>query len=243
MSCSHYIRWTQPVCTDCNKNFPCHFCHNDNCDHTMNRNKTKYMKCLLCNCYQSINSKCINPDCYAKEHYNTCLKCSLWCNKKRSIYHCDKCNFCRVGKQNDYKHCDKCNMCLKNEFYDSHVCTHDNINSDCPICLDHVWCGQSAISTLKCGHIMHQDCLQQYFQANNYNCPLCSKSLFDMSNHWKEIESYVNTNQMPDEYKLWKSNILCSDCNKKSITHFHFVYHKCDFCNSWNTKVNNVIKI
>ena len=64
-----------------------------------------------------------------------------------------------------------------------------------------------------------------------------------MSNYWLQIENHVNSQVMPDEYKNWKSDIICCDCNKKSVTKFHFEYHKCQHCNSWNTKVNRVDKL
>ncbi|POM58473.1 Hypothetical protein PHPALM_36868 [Phytophthora palmivora] len=44
---------------------------------------------------------------------------------------------------------------------------------------------------------------------------------------------------MPTEYQDYKSLIYCSDCERKSTTMFHFVYHKCQHedCMSYNTKL------
>jgi RING finger/CHY zinc finger protein 1 len=42
---------------------------------------------------------------------------------------------------------------------------------------------------------------------------------------------------MPPEYENVKSLILCNDCEEKSTTKFHFVYHKCQKCQSYNTKI------
>ena len=66
--CSHYKR-TYLLVTDCCKNvYGCRFCHNENEDHKLNRNDTKYMKCSFCNCFQKIDKNdqiyCSNKDCY-----------------------------------------------------------------------------------------------------------------------------------------------------------------------------------
>ncbi len=42
---------------------------------------------------------------------------------------------------------------------------------------------------------------------------------------------------MPAEYDSWVSYILCNDCEEKSFSKFHFMYHKCAGCGSYNTKV------
>lgn len=31
--------------------------------------------------------------------------------------------------------------------------------------------------------------------------------------------------------------ILCNDCEQKGEAPFHFVYHKCSHCNSYNTRL------
>lgn len=60
----------------------------------------------------------------------------------------------------------------------------------------------------------------------NYICPLCSKSLGDMEHYFASIDELLEREQMPEEYKDIKSLIYCSDCEHKSTTKFHFVYHK-----------------
>lgn len=32
-------------------------------------------------------------------------------------------------------------------------------------------------------------------------------------------------------------DILCNDCNQKGTSRFHWLYHKCEFCGSYNTRV------
>ena len=61
-----------------------------------------------------------------------------------------------------------------------------------------------------------------------------------MSELWSQIDDYVSQCQMPDEFISKTSTILCNDCLKQSKTNFHFMYHKCQSCFSWNTTVLNV---
>lgn len=70
-------------------------------------------------------------------------------------------------------------------------------------------------------------------------CPLCSKSLGDMELYFASIDELMEREQMPIEYANVRSLIYCSDCECRSITKYHFVYHKCqqEKCNSYNTKV------
>ena len=58
-----------------------------------------------------------------------------------------------------------------------------------------------------------------------------------MTEYFKRIEAMLAQHQMPLEYENWISHILCNDCEKKSYTKYHFLYHKCSSCSSFNTKV------
>lgn len=42
---------------------------------------------------------------------------------------------------------------------------------------------------------------------------------------------------MPPEYAKYISHIFCNDCEKKSTAKYHFFYHKCVHCGSYNTTV------
>ena len=212
----------------------------------MDRSKVKLMKCLLCKCVQPKSDQCINPECYAPKHTYYCGKCSLWENKvRKEIYHCDKCGICRVGYKDFSKHCDKCNTCYNKNGFDQHVCVIDyKDNSECLICLEDAWGSQQPISTLQCGHIYHSNCLEEWFKYNyNYTCPTCKKSAYKPLILWKQIELYVNASQFTDpEMNNWKTLIYCNDCEKKSETTYHPVYHKCSLCESWNTTIDEIKK-
>lgn len=60
-----------------------------------------------------------------------------------------------------------------------------------------------------------------------------------MSHFFNQIDLMLSNHVMPPEYDSVISSILCNDCEMKSNVKFHFVYHKCAYCKSYNTKVLN----
>jgi hypothetical protein len=63
-----------------------------------------------------------------------------------------------------------------------------------------------------------------------------------MSDYFARIDSVLMQQQMPPEYDRFVSLILCNDCEKRSYAKFHFLYHKCAHCDSYNTKVLNTLQ-
>lgn len=249
MDCTHYIRFSIPICQECiqtkklKKTYGCHHCHNDEEDHKMKRDEVKLMKCLMCNCVQPKSGKCINPDCYAPKHRYYCGKCSLWEHKpNKEIYHCDKCGLCRVGKKEFHKHCDKCNTCWDKKHFENHICIVDQKENECMICLEKTWDSQNNFQMLRCGHSYHSKCLEGWFKEH-YTCPTCKKSAYKPHFLWNAINTYVEGTQfVEEEMNNWKTDIYCNDCEKKSETKYHPVYHKCSCCESWNTEIDRVKK-
>ncbi|PJF20036.1 MutS family protein MSH5 [Paramicrosporidium saccamoebae] len=70
-------------------------------------------------------------------------------------------------------------------------------------------------------------------------CPAAMRSIFCAitSTQGILINEMMESQQMPEEYTRVKSQILCNDCEKKSVAKFHFVYHRCEHCSSYNTKL------
>ena len=88
---------------------------------------------------------------------------------------------------------------------------------------------------MPCGHCIHYKCHEEYIQTS-YQCPTCFKSLANMSEYFKRIDNMLAQHTMPSEYEKWVSWVLCNDCEKKSYSKYHFLYHKCGECGSYNTK-------
>jgi RING finger/CHY zinc finger protein 1 len=155
----------------------------------------------------------------------------LWTNKE--IFHCNKCGICRVGKE--LYHCDDCGMCYKSKDHDcKKKITHKE--DKCPVCQEIIFFSIKESLTLKCGHKIHSDCYGNYLKSN-FNCPICKKSIYDMTESWNHRREYRSTYVIPDELKDFKVNISCYDCGKKNeIKWYPDGLLECSDCGSFNTQ-------
>lgn len=71
----------------------------------------------------------------------------------------------------------------------------------------------------------------------NYTCPLCLKSIGDMTTYFQMIDSLLSNENRGWMKEMAKQRIHCNDCNLDSMVDYHYVYHKCPLCQSYNTKV------
>lgn len=104
--CPHYKRNIKLQCSTCSRWYTCRFCHDAIEDHKLVRRETKHMMCMFCNCPQKASGVCV--ECGQSAAWYYCDVCKLWDdNPNRSIYHCDDCGICRVGKGigKDFYHC------------------------------------------------------------------------------------------------------------------------------------------
>ncbi|ETO62930.1 hypothetical protein F444_19246 [Phytophthora nicotianae P1976] len=240
LGCSHYQRKCKLLGKCCGKWYSCRFCHDDNEDHAFDRYATESVSCMKCETVQPISKTCMNEDCRCEFGRYYCDVCKfIDDDHNKDIYHCDKCKICRIGKglDIDYFHCDRCNACMSITLK-KHKCVERSLESDCPICHAYMFTSTTPVMFLPCGHCMHVSCYEEY-TLTNYICPLCSKSLGDMELYFASIDELLEREHMPAEYQDYKSLIYCSDCERKSTTKFHFVYHKCQYedCMSYNTKL------
>lgn len=54
---------------------------------------------------------------------------------------------------------------------------------------------------------------------------------------YQQIEEVHSQHEMDDEYKDKIQDILCNDCQAKSQVPYHFIYHQCSECKSYNTRL------
>ncbi|CAN6901227.1 unnamed protein product, partial [Brassica oleracea] len=155
----------------------------------------------------------------------------------REIYHCPYCNLCRLGKGLgiEYFHCMKCNACMSRTLVE-HVCREKCLEDNCPICHEYIFTSNSPAKALPCGHVMHSACFQEY-TCSHYTCPICSKSLGDMKVYFRMLDALLAEQKMPDEYLNQTQVILCNDCGRKGNAPYHWLYHKCSCCASYNTRL------
>ncbi|XP_022014700.2 zinc finger protein BRUTUS [Helianthus annuus] len=72
-----------------------------------------------------------------------------------------------------------CSYCLGIKLLD-HKCREKGLETNCPICCDFLFTSSAALKALPCGYFMHSACFQAY-ACTHYICPICSKSMGDMS--------------------------------------------------------------
>ncbi|MED6216867.1 hypothetical protein PIB30_012036 [Stylosanthes scabra] len=183
------------------------------------------------------NCKIFTPCC---NQLHTCIHCHNEVSDHpidREIYHCPYCNLCRVGKGlgATYFHCMNCNACMSRSLL-VHTCREKHLEDNCPICHEYIFTSLAPVKALPCGHVMHSACFEEY-TCFNYTCPICSKSIVDMQDYFKKLDSLLAEEKMSDELSNRTQVILCNDCEKKGEAPFHCRYHKCPYCGSYNTRV------
>lgn len=106
LGCQHYKRNVKLQCSTCNRWYTCRFCHNEKEDHMLIRVETRNMLCMLCWCAQPAGEVCVG--CGERTAWYYCGICKLWDDdSEKSIYHCNDCGICRVGRGlgKDFFHC------------------------------------------------------------------------------------------------------------------------------------------
>ncbi|KAK6148496.1 hypothetical protein DH2020_019408 [Rehmannia glutinosa] len=75
------------------------------------------------------------------------------------------------------------------------------------------------------------------YTFSHYICPVCSKSLGDMQVYFGMLDALLAEEKIPEEYAGQTQVILCNDCEKRGTASFHWLYHKCPHCGSYNTRL------
>ncbi|XP_048330069.2 zinc finger protein BRUTUS-like At1g18910 isoform X1 [Ziziphus jujuba] len=235
--CKHYKRNCKLVAPCCNQLYTCIRCHDEITGHSLDRKSVTEMMCMKCLKIQPVGSTCSTPSCgkFSMARYY-CRICKVF-DDDRDIYHCPYCNLCRVGKGLgiDYYHCMNCNACMSRTLL-VHVCREKSFMDNCPICHEDIFTSSSPVKALPCGHLMHSACFQDY-TCISYTCPICGKSLGDMKVYFKMLDALLAEEKIPDEYAGQTKVILCHDCEKRGVSPFHWLYHKCPSCGSYNTRI------
>ncbi|KAK7330413.1 hypothetical protein VNO77_24607 [Canavalia gladiata] len=234
--CKHYKRNCKLFAPCCNQLHTCIHCHNEESDHSIDRKSITKMMCMKCLMIQPISATCSTVSCNLSMAKYYCRICKLF-DDEREIYHCPYCNLCRVGKGLgvDYFHCMNCNACMSRSLM-IHTCREKSLEDNCPICHEYIFTSCSPVKALPCGHVMHSTCFQEY-TCFNYTCPICSKSLGDMQVYFKMLDALLAEEKNSDALSDQTQVILCNDCEKKGAAPLHWLYHKCPYCGSYNTRV------
>ena len=241
LGCKHYQTNLRLAAPCCGEFYTCRFCHDDRQDHAIDRKSVNRLLCMRCGNEQSFrNDRTLDSQCsgcmepFARYFCSVCRFYDDDPNKE--IFHCDDCGVCRVGRADQFFHCKGCDACISIDLKNKHKCLQSSLSSNCPICANGLCNSVQPTSILPCGHVMHSGCLERY-RKTSYKCPTCMKSLGDAQSYFDEIDRIMKTSQMPAKYMHMRASISCADCEKRSVVPYHFMYHKCGHCGSYNTNV------
>lgn len=203
--------------------------------HDIPRHQVKQVICSLCETEQEVQQNCINCGVCMGNYF--CGTCKLFDDDvSKQQYHCSGCGICRTGGSENFFHCYKCGCCYSTLLKNGHPCVEGAMHQDCPVCFEYLFESVNDVSVLHCGHTIHKSCLNEMREHFQYACPLCSKSVCDMSKVWEKIDLELAATPMPEPYLNKMVWILCNDCGKNSHVQFHLVAQKCLNCKSYNTR-------
>ncbi|XP_048228217.1 probable E3 ubiquitin-protein ligase RZFP34 [Ricinus communis] len=246
--CQHYLRRCRIRAPCCNEIFDCRHCHNEaknnitvdqKLRHDMPRHEVRWVICSLCATEQEVQQFCVNCGvCMGRYFCKTCKLFDDDTSKKQ--YHCDGCGICRIGGRENFFHCYKCGCCYSILLKNSHPCVEGAMHHDCPVCFEFLFESRYDVTVLPCGHTIHKNCLKEMREHYQYACPLCSRSVCDMSKVWEKFDVEIAATPMPETYQNRMVWILCNDCGKTSQVQYHIVAQKCLNCKSYNTRQTRV---
>lgn len=242
--CVHYRRRCRIRAPCCNEIYDCRHCHNEAKNsidtamqdrHELPRHEVENVICSLCNVEQKVGRLCIHCGVRMGEYF--CAKCKFWDDDNtKEQYHCDGCGICRTGGHQNFFHCERCGCCYAKMLKDRHPCVERAMHHNCPVCFEFLFESTKDISVMPCGHTIHLDCLREMQLHFQFACPVCSKSICDMSRVWEKLDEEVAATPMPELYQNKMVWILCNDCGASSEVQFHVVARKCLSCKSYNTR-------
>ncbi|KAI9195573.1 hypothetical protein LWI28_016231 [Acer negundo] len=241
--CKHYRRRCKIRAPCCNEIFECRHCHNEAVGmlknpydrHEINRLEVTQVICSVCDTEQPVARVCTNCGVNMGEYF--CEICKFYDDDtEKQQFHCDDCGICRVGGRENFFHCEKCGSCYSTGLRDNHLCVENSMRHHCPICYEYLFDSLKDTTVMKCGHTMHCECYHEMIKRDKYCCPICSKSIIDMSRTWKRIDEEIEATMMPEDYRYKKVWILCNDCNDTTEVYFHIIGQKCSHCSSYNTR-------
>ncbi|KAF1890857.1 hypothetical protein Lal_00037428 [Lupinus albus] len=206
--CKHYRRRCMIRAPCCNEIYSCRHCHNEATSvlkhfnrHDLVRQDVKQVVCSVCDTEQLAAQICTNCGVRMGEYF--CDICKFFDDDTgKQQFHCDECGICRVGGQQNFFHCNKCGSCYSVALRDNHSCVENSMRHHCPICYEYLFDSMKDTAVMKCGHTMHCECYDEMIYREKFCCPICSKSVIDMSREWKRIDEEIEATVMPEDYRF-----------------------------------------
>lgn len=233
MVCQHYQVQCQILAPCCGKFYDCRNCHDAMECHALDRYSIQSMRCNLCSLVQPKCLSCIQ--CHASLAEYFCDLCNLWC--EAMIYHCPGCNVCYKTPLGTRFHCNSCGLCFEGD-QETHQCGQKHIakGDECCVCMDPLYYQTRQAVFSRCGHALHKDCMDSMLQQNQFQCPLCKKTMTDMD--WGLYRKAIRSIVLPDlstNDQSQRVTIHCNDCLEDTEVDFHPIGMECPHCSSFNT--------
>ncbi|KAF9600336.1 hypothetical protein IFM89_007054 [Coptis chinensis] len=124
----------------------------------------------------------------------------------------------RVAKRIFSTVIDVVRCCYASSLKNSHRCVERAMHHNCPVCFEYLFDLMKDISVLQCGHTIHLDCLKEMEMHFKFACPVCSRSVCDMSKVWEKLDQEITSTPMPEMYqnKMAMYSFSCvrgNECN------------------------------
>ncbi|GJU79825.1 putative reverse transcriptase domain-containing protein [Tanacetum coccineum] len=117
-----------------------------------------------------------------------------------------QCTNCGVNMGEYY-----CDIC---KFYDDDYTSKEQFHcDDCGICRSYLFDSLKDTTVMKCGHTMHSECCNEMLKRSNFSCPICSKSVIDMSRIWQRLDEEIEATIMPEDYRQKKVVAIVKSCS------------------------------
>ncbi|KAF6165660.1 hypothetical protein GIB67_012557 [Kingdonia uniflora] len=200
-------------------------------------------------------------------HCPFCNLCRVGKGLGVDFFHCMKCNCCLGMKLVDHKCREKgletnCPICcdflftssaavralpcghfMHSACFQAYTCSHYT----CPICSKSLGDMAADVARKKPAGDLNPCCsLVVKFRSGGYGFGGLDLGLGLVWTGWAVgtylvyfgmLDALLATEELPEEYRHRSQDILCNDCDKKGTSRFHWLYHKCGSCGSYNTRV------
>ncbi|KAJ0083782.1 hypothetical protein Patl1_30569 [Pistacia atlantica] len=171
--------------------------------------------CSLCDTEQNVQQNCINCGICMGKYF--CEKCKFFDDDiSKNQYHCAECGICSIllklillaigfteleARRISSTATNVVRCCYSKFMKDAHCCVERAMHHNCPICFEFLFDTMKDITVLRCGHTIHLECLKEMEMHYRYSCPVCSKSICDMSSLWSKIDQEIASTPMPEIYQ------------------------------------------
>lgn len=237
--CEHYRRNCRLVSPCCDRVYTCRLCHDEVEQHVLDRHAVQRVECAACSAQQTVSAACHSCGLVFGTAY-FCPTCRLYDNEDKGQFHCRACGICRVGGRANFEHCATCRLCMAAGR--EHVCRVDSGRNPCPLCYEDIFSSRMAAHIPPCGHALHHPCYAEMSRKGLFACPLCGKSMNDMTTVWQHLDDEIAASPMPGPYRDLHRPILCKDCLVKGTAPYHVAGMKCGACGGYNTSLEGPLQ-